>query len=66
MYSMEDLKKVNDYTSLIANTLGRLYSYGMITTKESLDIIKKLNDKQYEWMKDNFSFNDIIKFVDTI
>ena len=66
MDSMEKMIKVNDCTNLISNTLGKLYSYGVITIEDSLKIIAEINAKQYEWMEKNFSFDDIAAFVATI
>ena len=66
MDSMEKMIKVNDCTNLISNTLGKLYSYGVITIEDSSKIITEINEKQYEWMEKNFSFDDIATFVATI
>lgn len=64
MDAIKQMTEINNITNLIAENLGKLYGYGVITVEDSFEIMKEISEKQYEWMKNNFSFNEINTFMD--
>ena len=64
MDAIKQMTEINNITNLIAENLGKLHGYGVITVEDSFEIMKEISEKQYEWMKNNFSFNEINTFVD--
>lgn len=66
MDAIKQMTEINNITNLIAENLGKLHGYGVITVEDSFEIMKEISEKQYEWMKNNFSFNEINTFVDSM
>lgn len=66
MDAIKQMTEINNITNLIAENLGKLHGYGVITVEDSFEIMKEINEKQYEWMKNNFSFNEINTFIDSM
>lgn len=66
MDAIKQMTEINNITNLIAENLGKLHGYGVITVEDSFEIMKEISEKQYEWMKNNFSFNEINTFMDSI
>jgi hypothetical protein len=63
MDSKTKMKIIDDITNDISEKLGRLTTEGFFTFEESVKLIKYLSDKEYEWMKKNFSDMEIYEFM---
>lgn len=57
---------VNDIFADISEKLGRLTTQGVITVKEGVDLINTISKKQYEWMINNFTPDEIDNFIRNI
>lgn len=57
--NINDMKKVDDIIGEIFYNLGRLTSYCVLTYEDSINIMKALTIKEYDWMSKCFSEEDI-------
>ena len=57
------MRMVNDIAGDICENLGKLTRYGVLSYEESVEIIKKVNDKHYKWMQNNFTCNEVYEFA---
>lgn len=57
------IKMVDDLTNDISEKLGQLTRQGALSVSDSVKIIKIIIDKQFEWMKNNFTPSEINEFI---
>ena len=57
------IKMVDDLTNDISEKLGQLTRQGALSVSDSVKIIKIISDKQFEWMKNNFTPSEINEFI---
>ena len=63
MDSKSKMKMIDDITDDVSEKLGRLTREGFFTFEEGVNLIKYISDKEYEWMKKNFSDMEIYEFM---
>lgn len=57
------MKNVDDLFNDISERLGNLTTQGVFTIEESVKLLKEFSNKEYEWMRKNFSDNEIYEFM---
>lgn len=60
---VKEMTTVDNITNTIAERLGNLTHYAILTFEDSMKILKFINDKQYVWMENNFSAVEIYDFL---
>ena len=57
------LYMINDVVNDITEKLETLERYGVLSHKESFEIIEIINEKQFNWMTENATSIDIINLL---